>query len=76
MNLMNDLYKGATGHDDIVSVRTGWSDEHIHTELMTTEGMDRVWSFQRSLIHGMVTARETVKWSPTEPDTEAKAASK
>ncbi len=54
---MNDLYRGATGHDDIVSVRTGWSDEHIHTELMTTEGMDRVWSFQRSLIHGMVTAR-------------------
>ena len=54
---MNDLYRGATGHDDVVSVRTGWSDEHIHTELMTTEGMDRVWSFQRSLIHGMVTAR-------------------
>ena len=24
---------------------------------MTTEGMDRVWSFQRSLVHGMVTAR-------------------
>jgi len=58
MGLMNDLYRGATGHDDIVSVRTGWSDEHIHTELMTTEGMDRVWSFQRSLIHGMVTARQ------------------
>ncbi len=54
---MNDLYRGATGHDDVVSVRTGWSDEHIHTELMTTEGMDRVWSFQLSLIHGMVTAR-------------------
>ena len=57
MELMNDIYRGASGHDDIVSVRTGWSDEHIHTELMTTEGMDRVWSFQRSLIHGMVTAR-------------------
>ena len=55
MELMNDIYRGASGHDDIVSVRTGWSDEHIHTELMTTEGMDRVWSFQRSLIHGMVT---------------------
>ena len=25
---------------------------------MTTEGMNRVWSFQRSLINGMVTARE------------------
>ena len=57
MELMNDLYRGATGHDDVVSVRAGWSDEHLHTELMTTEGMDRVWSFQRSLIHGMVTAR-------------------
>ncbi len=57
MELMNDLHRGATGHDDIVSVRTGWSDEHLHTELMTSEGMDRVWSFQRSLVHGMVTAR-------------------
>lgn len=57
IRLMNEMHSGATGHDDIVSVRTGWSDEHIHTELMTTEGMDRVWSFQRSLIHGMVTAR-------------------
>jgi TldD protein len=57
MEMMNDIHRGATGHDDIVSVRTGWSDEHIHTELMTSEGMDRVWSFQRSLVHGMVTAR-------------------
>ena len=57
ISLMNELYSGATGHDDVVSVRTGWRDEHIHTELLTTEGMDRVWSFQRSLVHGMVTAR-------------------
>lgn len=57
MELMNDLYRGASGHNEVVSVRTGWSDEHLHTELMTSEGMDRVWSFQRSLIHGMVTAR-------------------
>ena len=34
MELMNDIYRGASGHDDIVSVRTGWSDEHIHTELI------------------------------------------
>ena len=54
---MNDMYHGASGHEDIVSIRTGWSDEHIHTELMTTEGMDRVWSFQRSLVNAMVTAR-------------------
>lgn len=55
---MNDLYSGAIGSERIVSVRTGWSDEHIHTELMTTEGMDRVWSFQRTLMHGTVTARD------------------
>ena len=48
----------AKDHEHIVSTSTGWSDEHIHTELMTTEGMNRVWSFQRSLINGMVTARE------------------
>ena len=57
MDLLNDIYRGASGPDEIVSVRTGWSDEHLHTELMTSEGMDRVWSFQRSLVHGMVTAR-------------------
>ena len=38
----------AKDHENIVSTSTGWSDEHIHTELMTTEGMNRVWSFQRS----------------------------
>ena len=41
----------------IIATSTGWLDEHIHTELITSEGMDRVWSFQRSLINGMVTAR-------------------
>ena len=58
MDLMNDFYKGASQHKHVVSVTTGWSDEHIHTELMTSEGMDRAWSFQRSLVHGMVTARD------------------
>ena len=48
------------------------SDEHIHTELMTTEGMT-VWSFQRSLVHGM-TARRDGEVVSTEPGTEAKAA--
>ena len=50
----------ASARDDerIVSATTGWSDEHIHTELLTSEGMDRVWSFQRSLVRGMVTARD------------------
>ena len=48
----------AKDDDKIVSTATGWSDEHIHTELMTTEGMNRIWSFQRSLINGMVTARD------------------
>ena len=48
----------AKDHEKIVSTSTGWSDEHIHTELLTSEGMNRVWSFQRSLINGMVTARD------------------
>jgi TldD protein len=47
----------AKDDEKIVSTATGWSDEHIHTELMTSEGMNRIWSFQRSLINGMVTAR-------------------
>ena len=44
--------------DKIVATSTGWFDEHIHTELITSEGMNRIWSFQRSLINGMVTARD------------------
>ena len=32
MALMNDMYHGASGHEDIVSIRTGWSDEHIHAD--------------------------------------------
>ena len=76
MELMNDLTRGGSGHENIVSVRTGWSDEHIHTELMTTEGMDRVWSFQRSLIHGTVTARREGEVVSTELAMAAKVASK
>ncbi|RJU89293.1 MAG: TldD/PmbA family protein [Candidatus Poseidoniales archaeon] len=48
----------AKDDEKIVSTATGWSDEHIHTELITSEGMNRTWSFQRSLINGMVTARD------------------
>ena len=48
----------ASGHDNVVSVNCGWHDEHIHTEFLSTEGMNRTWSFQRSLINGMVTARD------------------
>ena len=48
------------GKDDprIASVVTGWSDEHLRTELLTSEGMDRAWSLQRALLHCTVTARE------------------
>ena len=76
MGLMNDLYRGATGPDDIVSVRTGWSDEHIHTELMTTEA----WT-----VFGRSSAPSFTAWSPlegtvksfrTEPATAVKVASK
>ena len=57
IDLMLAIENEAKDHKSIVSTSTGWSDEHIHTELITSEGMNRVWSFQRSLIHGMVTAR-------------------
>ena len=55
MKLFNS---SASGHDNIVSVNCGWHDEHIHTEFLSSEGMNRTWSFQRSLINGMVTARD------------------
>ena len=58
IDLMLAIENEAKDHEKIVSTSTGWSDEHIHTELVTSEGMNRVWSFQRSLIHGMVTARD------------------
>jgi len=45
-------------HDSIQSVKCGWMDEHIHTELMTSEGMDRVWSFQRTLMHATLEGRD------------------
>ncbi|MGB0151432.1 MAG: TldD/PmbA family protein [Candidatus Poseidoniaceae archaeon] len=50
----------AEGKDDerIASVVTGWSDEHLRTEVLTSEGMDRAWSLQRALLHCTVTARE------------------
>ena len=50
----------AEGKDDdrIASVVTGWSDEHLRTEVLTSEGMDRSWSLQRALLHCTVTARE------------------
>ena len=58
LEYMNDLYKSASDHEKIVSVMCGWHDEHIHTEFLSSEGMNRVWSFQRTLINAMVTARE------------------
>ena len=58
IELMTAIDIEARDDDKIISTATGWSDEHIHTELLSTEGMDRTWSFQRSLINGMVTARE------------------
>ena len=58
LELMNLLSDSASGHDNVVSVTCGWHDEHIHTEFLSSEGMNRTWSFQRSLINGMVTARD------------------
>ena len=58
LELLNLLSDSASGHDNVVSVTCGWHDEHIHTEFLSSEGMNRTWSFQRSLINGMVTARD------------------
>ena len=58
IEMMLAIDSEAKDNENIVSTMVGWSDEHIHTELLTSEGMDRTWSFQRSLINGMVTARD------------------
>ncbi len=44
--------------DRIISVNTGFSDEHVHSELVSSEGMDRAWSFQRTCTNAIVTGRE------------------
>jgi len=55
---LNTLYDSDSEDDRIVSVTCGWHDEHLHTELITSEGMNRTWSFQRSLINATVTGRD------------------
>ena len=59
MEHLKVLHDSAADDDRIISVTCGWSDEHLHTELMTSEGMNRTWSYQRSrstpvLLAGMV----------------------
>ena len=58
IDMLKAIADSASDDEKIVSTTCGWADEHIHTELLTSEGMDRVWSFQRSLVRGMVTARD------------------
>lgn len=58
LSMLGDIHQSANDDERIISVSCGWSDEHLHTELLTTEGMDRTWSFQRSMVNGMVTARD------------------
>ena len=58
MEHLKELHDSAADDDRIISVTCGWSDEHLHTELMTSEGMNRTWSFQRSLINASVTGRD------------------
>ena len=55
---LNVLYENSKNDKKIASVICGWHDEHIHTEFMSSEGMNRVWSFQRSLVNATVTARD------------------
>lgn len=50
-------FTSSVAHESIQSVKCGWMDEHIHTELITSEGMDRVWSFQRTLMHATLEGR-------------------
>ena len=58
LDMLQSIHASADDDERIISVACGWSDEHLHTELLTTEGMDRTWSFQRSMVNGMVTARD------------------
>ena len=58
LSMLNNIHQSANDDERIISVSCGWSDEHLHTELLTSEGMDRTWSFQRSMVNGMVTARD------------------
>lgn len=58
LSMLDNIHQSANDDERIISVSCGWSDEHLHTELLTSEGMDRTWSFQRSMVNGMVTARD------------------
>ena len=58
LDAMAAVEQEASGHDRIASVATGWVDEHLQTEVLTSEGMDRLWTLQRALLHCTVTARE------------------
>ena len=58
LSMLDNIRQSANDDERIISVSCGWSDEHLHTELLTSEGMDRTWSFQRSMVNGMVTARD------------------
>ena len=58
LSMLDNIHQSANDDERTISVSCGWSDEHLHTELLTTEGMDRTWSFQRSMVNGMVTARD------------------
>ena len=58
LHLLNDLDAAIRTDERIVSTITGYSDEHIHSELMTSEGMNRVWSFQRTVANAVITARD------------------
>ena len=58
LELLTDFDSAIRTDDRIVSTITGYSDEHIHTELITSEGMDRTWSFQRTVANAIITARD------------------
>lgn len=58
MEAMASMESEAKEDSRVASVATGWMDEHLQTELLTSEGMDRLWTMQRALLHCTVTARD------------------
>ena len=58
VSVLREFDAAIRSDDRIISVSTGFSDEHLHTELTTSEGMERAWSFQRTCTNAIVTGRE------------------
>ena len=58
----------AEGKDDerIASVVTGWSDEHLRTEVLTSEGMDCAWASSAPCFTARSPRAKATAWPPIE----------